>query len=70
MMADVITIVAAGLAISTAFHLLAIPLLPSRIMDGISWWKMSVRKHVLPPTVNMEMVSRAVAADGPAMPVG
>lgn len=69
-MADVLTLVATGLAMSTIFHMLVIPLLPSRIRERISWWKMSVRKHILSPTVNMEMVSKAVAADGSAMPVG
>ena len=67
-MADILTVVLTSLAASTAFYLLVIPLLPSRIRERVSWWKMSVRKHLLSPTVNMEMVSKAAAADGQAVP--
>ena len=72
-MADVLALVAtlvATLVVSTVFHLLVIALLPSRIRERVSWLKMSIRKHLLSPTVNMEMISKAAAADGQARPTG
>lgn len=63
-MADVLALVGIGLVVSTAFHLLVLPLLPSRIRERVSWWKMSVRKNLLSPTVSMEMVSKASASAG------
>lgn len=62
--------VLAGLAVSTAFHLLVMPLLPPRIREGASRWEMLLRRHVLPHTVGMEMVSRASAPGGRSEPVG
>ena len=35
-MADVLALVGTGLAVSTAFHLLVLPLLPSRIRERVS----------------------------------
>lgn len=68
-MADVLTLVAVGLAISTAFHLLVLPLLPSCIREKASRYKMRLRMYVLSTTVSMEMVSKAAAGGGPAEPV-
>ena len=69
LMSDVLTLVATGLVISTVFHMLVLPLLPSRIRERVSWWKMNIHKHILSPTVNMEMISKAAAAaDRPAEP--
>lgn len=69
-MADALALVAVGLAISAAFHLLVIPLLPSRIREKASRYKMRLRMYVLPTTVSMEMVSKAAAGSGPAEPAG
>ena len=63
-MEDIVALVIAGLAASTVFHLLVLPLLPPRIREAASRWDMQLRRHALPPTVGMEMVSRASAPGG------
>ena len=68
-MADMLAYVAAGLAASSAFHLLVLPLLPSGIRERASRLRMRLRRHVLPPAVCAEMVSRA-APGAPGMPAG
>ena len=69
-MEDAAALVLAGLAVSTAFHLLVVPLLPPRIREVASRWDALLRRHVLPPTVGMEMVSRASAPGGRPEPTG
>lgn len=70
-MADALALVAAGLAASTAVHMLVLPLLPPRVRGGASRWKMRLRLRLWPARVGVEMVSRAVAAEGgPAEPTG
>lgn len=69
-MADVLTLVAVGLAISTAFHLLVIPLLPSYIREKASLYKIRLRMYDLSTSVGMEMASRAATGSGPAEPAG
>ena len=69
-MEDIAALVLAGLAVSTVFHLLVLPLLPPRIREAASRWDMQLRRHALPPTVGMEMVSRASAPGGRPEPTG
>lgn len=69
-MADVLTLVAVGLAISTVFHLLVLPLLPSRVREGASWWRMRLRMYLRSSPVGMELVSKATAPGGPPEPAG
>ena len=69
-MADALTLVAVGLAISTAFHLLVLPLLPSCIREKASRYKMRLRMHVMSTTVSMEMISKAAGGSGPDEPAG
>lgn len=70
-MADALALVAAGLAASTAVHLLVLPLLPPRVREGASRCRMRLRMRLWPARVGMEMVSKATAAEGgPAEPAG
>lgn len=70
-MAEVLTLVATGLAVSTAFHLLVLPLLPARVRERGYWWKMRLRTYFRLAPVGIELVSKAAAAEGrPAEPTG
>ena len=70
-MADALALVAAGLAASTAVHMLVLPLLPPRVREEVSRWRMRLRLRLWPARVDMEMVSKAAAAEGgPAEPAG
>ncbi len=70
-MADALALVAAGLAASTAVHMLVLPLLPPRVCEEASRWRMRLRLRLWPARVDMEMVSKAAAAEGgPAEPAG
>lgn len=69
-MADALALVAAGLAASTAVHMLVLPLLPPRVRE-VSRWRIRLRLRLWPTRVDMEMVSKAAAAEGgPAEPAG
>ena len=67
---DALVLVVVGLGASTLFHMFVLPFLPSRVREKVSWWKMSLRKYVLSPSVGVEMVSKAAAAGGEARPAG
>lgn len=70
-MADVLALVAVGLAISTIFHLVVLPFLPPRVMESMSWWRMRLRMYLRSSPVDMEMISKAAStAGGPVEPAG
>ena len=68
-MEDAVAHVLAGLAASTAFYLLVLPLLPSSVREKVSRWKMRLHKYVLSPTVSVEMVAKAAAREE-GVPIG